>query len=81
MRFDRPGLQTTHSGGDEVSTSDVPEEMQKYFLDAKARAEQIEDERDRMIQLAGVGLMLEAISNIFANLMITAGHIENCLHT
>lgn len=45
---------------------EIFEEMQKYFLDAKARAEQIEDERDRMIQLAGVGLMLEAIAHELA---------------
>jgi signal transduction histidine kinase len=42
------------------------EEMQEYFAKAKDRAEQIEDERDRMIQLAGVGLMLEIVAHELA---------------
>jgi signal transduction histidine kinase len=42
------------------------EEMHAYFVSAKERAEQVEDERDRMIQLAGVGLMLEIIAHELA---------------
>jgi signal transduction histidine kinase len=42
------------------------DEMRAYFVTAKERAEQIEDERDRMIQLAGVGLMLEIIAHELA---------------
>ena len=42
------------------------DEMSAYFVTAKERAEQIEDERDRMIQLAGVGLMLEIIAHELA---------------
>jgi len=42
------------------------DEMKEYFASAKQRAEQIEDERDRMIQLAGVGLMLEVIAHELA---------------
>jgi signal transduction histidine kinase len=42
------------------------EEMRAYFSAAKQRAEQIEDERDRMIQLAGVGLMLEIVAHELA---------------
>jgi signal transduction histidine kinase len=42
------------------------EEMRAYFGAAKQRAEQIEDERDRMIQLAGVGLMLEIVAHELA---------------
>jgi signal transduction histidine kinase len=42
------------------------EEMRVYFASAKDRAEEIEDERDRMIQLAGVGLMLEVVAHELA---------------
>jgi len=42
------------------------EEMRTYFEIAKQRAEQIEDERDRMTQLAGVGLMLEIVAHELA---------------
>jgi len=42
------------------------EEMRAYFAAAKERAEQIEDERDRMLQLAGVGLMLEIVAHELA---------------
>jgi signal transduction histidine kinase len=44
----------------------VFDEMQEYFTKAKERAEQVEDERDRMIQLAGVGLMLEIVAHELA---------------
>lgn len=44
----------------------VVDEMSAYFSTAKERAEQIEDERDRMIQLAGVGLMLEVVAHELA---------------
>jgi len=42
------------------------EEMTGYFAAAKERAEQIEDERDRMLHLAGVGLMLEIVAHELA---------------
>jgi signal transduction histidine kinase len=42
------------------------EEMRSYFAAAKQRAEQVEDERDRMLQLAGVGLMLEIVAHELA---------------
>jgi signal transduction histidine kinase len=42
------------------------DEMRAYFASAKERAEEIEDERDRMIQLAGVGLMLEVVAHELA---------------
>lgn len=42
------------------------DEMRTYFASAKDRAEEIEDERDRMIQLAGVGLMLEVVAHELA---------------
>ena len=44
----------------------IVEELNDYFIQAKDRAEQIEDERDRMIQLAGVGLMLEVVAHELA---------------
>jgi signal transduction histidine kinase len=44
----------------------VIDEMSSYFSTAKERAEQVEDERDRMIQLAGVGLMLEIVAHELA---------------
>jgi signal transduction histidine kinase len=39
------------------------DQMREYFTTARERAEQVEDERDRMIQLAGVGLMLEIVAH------------------
>lgn len=42
------------------------DEMRAYFAQARERAEQVEDERDRMIQLAGVGLMLEIVAHELA---------------
>jgi signal transduction histidine kinase len=44
----------------------IIEEMNEYFLQAKQKAEQVEDERDRMIQLAGIGLMLEIVAHELA---------------
>ena len=44
----------------------IIEELNDYFMQAKEKAEQIEDERDRMIQLAGVGLMLEIVAHELA---------------
>ncbi|WP_210252602.1 ATP-binding protein [Agrobacterium vitis] len=41
-------------------------EMTEYFASARERAEQVEDERDRMLQLAGVGLMLEMVAHELA---------------
>lgn len=45
---------------------DLFDEMRSYFASAKDRAEEIEDERDRMIQLAGIGLMLEVVAHELA---------------
>jgi len=42
------------------------DEMRHGFDRAKARAEEVEDERDRMLQLAGIGLMLEVIAHELA---------------
>ena len=42
------------------------DEMRAYFASARQRAEQVEDERDRMLQLAGVGLMLEIVAHELA---------------
>ena len=42
------------------------EEMRIYFTQAKQQAEQAEDEQQRMIQLAGVGLMLEVVAHELA---------------
>ena len=42
------------------------DEMRAYFASAKERAEEIEDERDRMIHLAGIGLMLEVVAHELA---------------
>lgn len=44
----------------------IIDEMNDYFLQAKEKAEQIEDERDRMVQLAGIGLMLEIVAHELA---------------
>ncbi|OYW19421.1 MAG: hypothetical protein B7Z52_03610, partial [Burkholderiales bacterium 12-64-5] len=44
----------------------IIEEMNDYFLQAKQKADQVEDERDRMIQLAGIGLMLEIVAHELA---------------
>jgi hypothetical protein len=44
----------------------IIEEMNDYFLQAKQKAEQVEDERDRMVQLAGIGLMLEIVAHELA---------------
>ncbi len=54
---ERPALNDLH---------EIFEEMRKYFSDAKEHAEQIEDERDRMVQLAGIGLMLEVVAHELA---------------
>ncbi len=45
---------------------EIFDEMRKYFSDAREHASQIEDERDRMVQLAGVGLMLEVVAHELA---------------
>lgn len=42
------------------------DEMHDYFMSAKQKADQIADERDRMIQLAGVGLLLEIVAHELA---------------
>lgn len=48
------------------------EEMHAYFAAARKRASEVEDERERMIQLAGVGLMLEMIAHELARSTETA---------
>lgn len=61
-------LQKRHKGDAATFTelNDIFQEMQHYFVLAKERAEQIEDERLRMIQLAGVGLMIEVVAHELA---------------
>ncbi|QSV45475.1 ATP-binding protein [Geobacter benzoatilyticus] len=61
-------LQKRHKGDAASFTelNDIFQEMQHYFVLAKERAEQIEDERLRMIQLAGVGLMIEVVAHELA---------------
>ena len=46
--------------------------MKEYFDQARALAEQAEDERARLIQLAGIGLMLEVIAHELARSTETA---------
>lgn len=48
------------------------EEMHAYFAAARRRAGEVEDERERMIQLAGIGLMLEMIAHELARSTETA---------
>lgn len=48
------------------------EQMKEYFLQAKSLAEQAEDERARLIQLAGIGLMLEVVAHELARSTETA---------
>lgn len=48
------------------------EEMHAYFAAARKRAGEVEDERERMVQLAGVGLMLEMIAHELARSTETA---------
>ena len=50
----------------------ILEQMKKYFEQAKALAEQAEDERARLIQLAGIGLMLEVVAHELARSTETA---------
>lgn len=61
-------LRKRHRGDASTFTelNDIFQEMQHYFVLAKERAEQIEDERLRMIQLAGVGLMIEVVAHELA---------------
>ena len=61
-------LRKRHKGDASTFTelNDIFQEMQHYFVLAKERAEQIEDERLRMIQLAGVGLMIEVVAHELA---------------
>lgn len=51
------------------------EEMHAYFAAARKRAGEVEDERERMVQLAGVGLMLEMIAHELARSTETALHL------
>jgi signal transduction histidine kinase len=48
------------------------DQMKEYFEQARALAEQAEDERARLIQLAGIGLMLEVIAHELARSTETA---------
>lgn len=48
------------------------EQMKQYFEQARALAEQAEDERARLIQLAGIGLMLEVVAHELARSTETA---------
>lgn len=48
------------------------DQMKQYFDQARALAEQAEDERARLIQLAGIGLMLEVIAHELARSTETA---------
>jgi signal transduction histidine kinase len=48
------------------------EQMKEYFNQARALAEQAEDERARLIQLAGIGLMLEVVAHELARSTETA---------
>lgn len=61
-------LRKRHKGDASTFTelNDIFQEMQHYFVLAKERAEQIEDERLRMIQLAGIGLMIEVVAHELA---------------
>jgi len=47
-------------------------QMRQYFDQARALAEQAEDERARLIQLAGIGLMLEVVAHELARSTETA---------
>lgn len=51
---------------------DMFEQMKSYFEQARALAEQAEDERARLIQLAGIGLMLEVVAHELARSTETA---------
>jgi Histidine kinase-, DNA gyrase B-, and HSP90-like ATPase. len=48
------------------------DQMRQYFDQARALAEQAEDERARLIQLAGIGLMLEVVAHELARSTETA---------
>lgn len=48
------------------------DQMKEYFEQARALAEQAEDERARLIQLAGIGLMLEVVAHELARSTETA---------
>jgi len=62
------GLETRHA--EEAPTVrdllDYFNEMQAYFASARKRAAEVEDERERVLQLAGVGLMLEMVAHELA---------------
>lgn len=51
---------------------DMFDQMKQYFDQARALAEQAEDERARLIQLAGIGLMLEVVAHELARSTETA---------
>lgn len=51
---------------------DMFEQMKRYFDQARSLAEQAEDERTRLLQLAGIGLMLEVVAHELARSTETA---------
>jgi signal transduction histidine kinase len=51
---------------------DMFDQMRRYFDQARALAEQAEDERTRLLQLAGIGLMLEVVAHELARSTETA---------
>ncbi|MBI2261926.1 MAG: sensor histidine kinase [Caulobacterales bacterium] len=62
------GLQKRHTEEGPVVSDllEFFEEMYAYFEGARDRASKIEDERDRVLQLAGIGLMLEMVAHELA---------------
>ena len=68
------GLKRRHRDSD-LELQDLQaifEQMKEYFDQARALAEQAEDERARLIQLAGIGLMLEVVAHELARSTETA---------
>jgi signal transduction histidine kinase len=51
---------------------DIFDQMKQYFEQARDLAEQAEDERVRLVQLAGIGLMLEVVAHELARSTETA---------
>lgn len=67
-------LKSRHSESS-VELQDIQEmfdKMRQYFDQARALAEQAEDERARLIQLAGIGLMIEVVAHELARSTETA---------
>src|SRR5581483_11269311 len=51
---------------------DMFDQMREYFEQARALVEQVEDEKTRLVQLAGIGLMLEVVAHELARSTETA---------